>query len=801
MRKLLILLVVLLVLAGIAAFAVSNFNTYLQSNREWLAEQASTALGRSVAFDEIGVSFRGGLGASVGDLSIGDDPAFSKESFLKVGRAHVVVKILPALSGRYEVDRVVLESPRVNVIRTKAGFNFDSIGKGPGGKPAEDAPAEAGDVAAAGGEALPFLVSLMDISDGRLSFVDRSASPASEMVVEKLDFSASDVGFDSPVSIDLAMAVLGVAEQNIKVSGTVGPIGSPAAAPQMPLDLNVDVGPLVIDRLKGVPMIGKSIPPELSSPDPLVIKVDVSGKADAPVVKVSFDASDARLVYGSVFNKAKGTRLALQADVAQVADRIDVGAFVLRLAEATFNGGGSIGTGGSQPVDFRVKGANVPLAGWESIFAAAAGLDVGGALDLDIHAVGSAAAGLPALNGSIALNGVRAVQPGGGIEISDLTTVIVLKGDRVEMPPTQLKIGGEPVTVGMTVKSLKNPAADIDITAPTLRLAAVGAAGEGTEKDEVLSGLGVKATFQSAESGPQLRAAVRSSGGSVRDVDYSNLSVDVGLAGQRASLRKLSVKAFKGLITGGGTYDMSDADNPAFAFRGRLAGLDMAAIVAYLNIASSLQMTGKLEGDIELDGSGKEIEEIKRRLTGKGGVEVKDGVLKGVNLAEEVLSSITGVPGLSNLIGPKTKAKYPDLFSQSDTIFEALSGQMTIADGQSNLRDLVLSAKDYQLRGRRQGRLRQQGGHRCHVLGVERPHRRPGRQRAGSEVPARRPGAVPDSGSAERFAAGRQNAAGYRFHRQAVVRSTGLAGNRKGLGRAVRKERQETRCRRCDLGG
>ena len=63
MRKLLILGAVLLILAGALFVAASNLNRYLAENREWLAEQASSALGRSVAFDEIGVSLRGGLGA------------------------------------------------------------------------------------------------------------------------------------------------------------------------------------------------------------------------------------------------------------------------------------------------------------------------------------------------------------------------------------------------------------------------------------------------------------------------------------------------------------------------------------------------------------------------------------------------------------------------------------------------------------------------------------------------------------------------------------------------------------------
>jgi AsmA protein len=110
-------------------------------------------------------------------------------------------------------------------------------------------------------------------------------------------------------------------------------------------------------------------------------------------------------------------------------------------------------------------------------------------------------------------------------------------------------------------------------------------------------------------------------------------------------------------------------------------------------------MTGKLNGDIALEGSGSEQQAILRNLAGDGSVEVADGVLKGVNLAEEVLRSVTGVPGLSQLIGSKTRQKYPSLFSESDTVFEALGGKMDIAGGVMNLKDLVLAAKDYKLSG------------------------------------------------------------------------------------------------------
>jgi len=185
MRKFVILGAVLLVLAVALFVAASNLNHYLEENREWLAEQASTALGRSVTFDEIGVSLRGGLGARVTSVAIGEDPSFGKGEFLRADRIDAVIKILPALRGRYEVARVEIDAPEINIIKTRNGFNFDSLGPAGG----DAAPAAKKEPSAAG--ALPFLVSSLRIDDGRLQFSDRTTSPASELKVEHLDFAAS----------------------------------------------------------------------------------------------------------------------------------------------------------------------------------------------------------------------------------------------------------------------------------------------------------------------------------------------------------------------------------------------------------------------------------------------------------------------------------------------------------------------------------------------------------------------------------------------------------------------------------
>jgi hypothetical protein len=145
---------------------------------------------------------------------------------------------------------------------------------------------------------------------------------------------------------------------------------------------------------------------------------------------------------------------------------------------------------------------------------------------------------------------------------------------------------------------------------------------------------------------------------------------------------------------------MASPDEPAFSFRGKVDGIDVGALVAHFGAGRALQMSGRLQGTFDLSGRGSEWEVIRRALTGNGALEVSDGVLKGVNIAESVLAGLTGIPGLSNLISPNVRGKYPELFGMDDTVFEVLAGKMTLGDGQALLDEIALAARDYRLDGK-----------------------------------------------------------------------------------------------------
>lgn len=97
--------------------------------RALIAAQASEALGRPVTLGGARLTFLPGLGAEATDLSIGEDPAFGREPFLRAKAVQVRVALVPLLTGRVEVTRAIIEAPRLTLLRGPRGqWNVTTLG-------------------------------------------------------------------------------------------------------------------------------------------------------------------------------------------------------------------------------------------------------------------------------------------------------------------------------------------------------------------------------------------------------------------------------------------------------------------------------------------------------------------------------------------------------------------------------------------------------------------------------------------------------------------------------------------------
>ena len=713
MRKWIIFGVILAVIVSAVALALANLNSYLNRNKDWLAGQVENALGRKVSFSEIGVQLFGGFGARIKDLKIADDPAFAKGDFVKAGDVQVSIRLWPALFGRYEVKRVALLQPEVTIVRTKDGFNYDSIGKKPQAEaerpPAREAAPKPPPAAKppsqeeSRGEKAAFLVSLVDIEKGQFRFLDRTTSPPGDFRARDLDFSASDVSLDRPIHLKLATALFGADKQNVKLDGSLGPVGSPPNVKNAALDLSIQVGPLVVDNMKKLEALAKALPPDLSSPDPVSLDARVSGTlGDRLKIDANFDGTAAAIRYGATFQKPKSVTMKLAVSAERAGNTIDVKSLSLRLAELNLTGKGSVDTSPGGALDFQIDSPRTPLAGWDKLLPAFTGHQISGNAEVHVRAKGKSGSNEPPqLFGRVALDGVSAKQSGSPYEIEDLTGAIELKGASASVPKTTFKLSGSPVSVHGEVASFRPMAATFALKSPQLSAASLNFASPTVKKAEVLHGVDIQGQFRAPEkSPPEFQGTLRSSDGSLRDFDYRDLAADVNLRDQVATLTKLDLRAFDGSYSGGGRYDMREKENPKFDFRSTIRGMDLKSVLASQSPGSEKRIEGRLDADLALAGAGKQWETIKRQMRGNGRIEVKDGMIKDVNIADQVLASVTGIGGLSNLISPRVRARHPELFEMGDTKFEKLGGSVQIADGVARSDDLTLAARDYAMLGK-----------------------------------------------------------------------------------------------------
>jgi uncharacterized protein involved in outer membrane biogenesis len=711
MRKWVILGVIFAVIVGAFALALANLNSYLNRNKDWLAGQVENAFGRKVTFSEIGVQLFGGFGARVKDLKIADDPAFSKDDFVKAGDVQVSIRLLPALFGRYEVKRVELVQPEVTIIRTKDGFNYDSIGKRPRAQaeappageptpklpPAAKAPSQE-----ERGEKAAFLVSLVDIEKGQFRYLDRTTSPPGDVRLGNLDFSASDVSLDRPIHLKLATALLGADKQNVKLDGSLGPIGSPPNVRNAALDLSIQAGPLIVDDLRKVEAIAKALPPDLSSPDPVSFDAKVSGTLDRLKFDANFDGTGAAIRYGRVFQKPKSVPMKFAINAERTGNAVDVKSLSFRLAELNLTGKGTVDTSPAGSLDFQLDSQKTPLAGWDKMLPAFTGHQVSGNAEVHVRAKGKSGGNeAPQLFGTVALDDVSAKQSGSPYEIENLSGRVELKGASASVPPTTFKLSGSPVSVQADVSSFRPVAATFALKSPQLSAASLNFASPTAKKAEVLHGVDIQGQFHApAKAAPEFQGTLRSSDGSLRDFDYRDLAADANLRDQVATLTKLDLRAFDGSYSGSGRYDMREKDNPKFDFRSAIRSMDLKSMLASQSPGSEKRIEGRLDADLALAGAGKQWETIKRQMRGNGRIDVKDGMIRDVNIADQVLASVTGIGGLSNLISPRVRARHPELFETGDTKFEKLGGSVQIADGVARSDDVTLAARDYAMLGK-----------------------------------------------------------------------------------------------------
>jgi len=197
---------VLVILLALPLFInINNFRPKIES-------ELATALGRPVTLGEMSLSIFSGK-VAVKDVSIADDPAFSKSPFITMKSLEVGVEVMPLIfSKQLNITGIELEEPQIILLKASNGtWNFSSLGGANKTNPAEPAKPD-------GSKNLS--IAKLDIKNGKLSV--GKANSTTTQVYDKLNAKVSNFSFASQFPFELTVNLPGGGDANL--TGKAGPI-------------------------------------------------------------------------------------------------------------------------------------------------------------------------------------------------------------------------------------------------------------------------------------------------------------------------------------------------------------------------------------------------------------------------------------------------------------------------------------------------------------------------------------------------------------------------------------------------
>lgn len=229
--KVIAVIVALLIVAAIALPFLINVNTF----RPQIESRMSDALGRQVKVGNLSLSLlSGGVGAD--QLSIADDPKFSKDSFIRAKSLKVGVEMMPLIfSKQINVTEIVIDQPEITLLRNQSGvWNFSSLGNSSEkSKPAEKSSGPA-----------DLRVGKLELTDGKI-FFGSIPSKRKPIVYDKVEVLVRNVSMTSAFPLTASLSLPGGG--SLKLDGTLGPVNSNDVS-LSPLDAKLNINRLDLSQ-------------------------------------------------------------------------------------------------------------------------------------------------------------------------------------------------------------------------------------------------------------------------------------------------------------------------------------------------------------------------------------------------------------------------------------------------------------------------------------------------------------------------------------------------------------------------
>ena len=598
---------------------------------------------------DIELKFYPKIGAAVQGVTL--SASNSEQRFAQVDEARVALALLPLLSKQFIVDEVTLTGLEADLIKYKDGStNFDDLlgekakepNKAKDDKPSKPAAMPAIDI---GGIALRgATVGWQDQTNGtqlRASDVNLNTGRIANGVPGKMDFSARVDGTQPKLALQINMQ----AGYRFDIEKGGGQLSN--------MDLKAEGDAAALDALQ------LHIKGDTAGFDPKAGRIDLTGieataksgdmldaRFTVPKLLISPDRSESKPI--AINLKYKTPERAVEAHVALSA--LNAAGKQIQFAHAD--------------IDMQLKQDTLAVAG-----------KVGSPVLLDLDAKRLQ---LATIVGDFVFSGPKVPNKSAKLHLEGSKQLDW--GQQTAQIDLRARLEDGTVNAKLAVKGFDTPGVKFDVSADRLNidryLPPADKAQAGTGSSGGAKG-GSATSSSAAKESPidlgwlktlQAQGSVKAGELVVSNIKAQNVSVGIDAAKGQLSVNPIRANLYRGSLQGSAIVN---AHRNSYVIKQRLVGVSIGPLLR--DVADKDLLEGRGNVELDLHTAGATPEALKRALDGTASVVLKDGAVKGFNLAE-ALRKAKAVLGSKSAAEEQAKGGEQTDFSDMSASFKVQSG-------------------------------------------------------------------------------------------------------------------------------
>jgi uncharacterized protein involved in outer membrane biogenesis len=689
MKRALIIVAVVLAVAAIAAAVILPKVLNPETYRPRLEQMLRDVTGRKVAIGTMHLHVFPVPGITADGFTLGEDPAFGTEPFLKADRLDARVRLMPMFSSRLDVISFDIDKPVAHLHRDANGrWNLVSLIEkaGSGAQPATAAAPESGGFAV--------IIERFRLIDGSVDITDAAIVPGTTHRIEgrEIELTLSDLSTTSPIGIDLKLGLTGSGK-----GALVGRLGPPpqGEGSGWPIGARLTITNFIggaaapyLATYTGLHLAGGSLDLDATLSGSAPQSLDVRGTVALEALEL--------VPLGQAPRKTPPLDGSVAIDGTFTPQETRLRKAEIRLGKAAVTLSGALtDLQGKPKADLRAVASKVALKDVAPILSLfgpllPSGLAMKGEIALDATARGPIDDPLKmAIQGTATVSGFEFSDPSSKEPIRDIAATLTLDGDRAKLTGLTASLGRSRVQGACTISRFARPVLDVALVVPVL------------DVDEILSFLPASGAAPAPAPAPESTPANGAAPSLLREVTVrGDLSVNeakamnlkltaaharLDVANGEAQLHDVSAKLYGGTLAGEVIAGLIET-GPPFAMTAKVQGIDFNALCSDFSKDLAGLIYGTLETSLDVKGRGLDTLGLQKNLTGGATLALRNGKLTSFGFLKQLAQVLEAAGGRG--------------IGKDETPFDSLTGTFAIRDGRAETQDLRLDSTDLDINGK-----------------------------------------------------------------------------------------------------